>query len=356
MKVIRGLLIFLLIVSSFTVVARDVSFEDLSYIPISVLARGNTYLLFKTREDTGFFNPALLKNAANFKVGIDLSAGVNSDFSDAFDLVDDLETIYDKYHNDPTNLVLNIRNRLSQALADNVSLAFRVNAKASTIFAKSFAVGLNYSFSTFIGLTGDINNPRLVSNSYLAKMLYASYGFRVGESNFGLTLKSVKIGSLSIDWDEQEVANYSDDLISNIKDLIDEDTSVLVDVAYYKKLENSIRVAAVIRNIGSVDLSANDKLKTTLDLGIAKRILFTDFAFEVHDIGIDGSFKDKVRIGIETSKLPFVGKLRAGYNGKGVTFGAGIKLLVANLDFAIFKQDFSGVKKKVYTLGLSVKF
>jgi len=340
--------------------AKKIDFDEWSFLNIKSAGRGGCYLTFYSDKDTAYYNPALLHYySSHLDFGASALLEGNDDLSDGWDLINDLEDIYDAYRGSVL-LSEKIRERLDQALQDKLSPYISFGANGAIFTKKMLALGGMGQFIVSLGLTGTSVDPHLKINAYSSKVFYVSVPLkrRVFNKRFkvGITLKKVEAGSVSLDWNANTVANNSDDLLDSIDDEIKEDSSVMADIGIAYKNRAGIFMAAVLRNIGKVEMAGGKEIGTTLDIGIRKKVGLFTLGVEIHDIGTNSDFSDKLKIGVETSKIPFVGVLRAGYNNSGATFGLSTRLFIFNFDFAVYKRKMFEDTDVVYSASLSLRF
>lgn len=377
---------------------------------------GGTNVVAGFDESALLYNPALLKVLKGHKIALP-SVGISTN-SDTFDLIDAIQDLSDDADkiNDEQNML-----KLLQAYLNGETLTVTDEGNTVTInenkhqipdkylrgemnsftgfVTEGFGIGLFSNFkSNQIGLTGNKVNPAVVINAEGNLELPIGVAFKVfNKVNIGASIRAIASYKANSTIHYVELSDLSDDATSDEQKLsimnVEEATGYGINLGAVVEL-NKLNLAVSLRDpISKVQTSKyveNDSnvyelqdvekksLPTNLSIGVSNKPYIDGkqrkffWAVEVEnllnkDLNGDGyddkSFYKKIHAGTElyildTSLLDL--KLRAGLNQGYLTYGASLKLLVVEVEYANYTEELgprTGMEKNtVNSLGVTMRF
>lgn len=387
-----------------------------SYKSIRSMGMGGTNVIAGFDESALLYNPALLKVMKGHKISFpSVNFSANSDTFDLMDAMQDLSDDADKI-NDEQNMLKLMQAYLNgeTITVDETNGSVTLNSNKNKIPDKylrgefnSFTGFVNETcgFGVFtnmksnqIGLTGDKVNPGIVINGEGNLEVPVGVAFKIlNNINVGASVRYIMSYKADKTLHYTELSDLSDENLTDNEKLsiMNVEKAVgyginLGTVMELKKLNvamslrdpiSKVQTSKYVKNSSnSYELTDIDKksLPTNLSLGISNKPYIDGkqrkffWAVELEnilskDLNGDGykdkSFFKKLHAGTELYVLDWPGfdiKLRAGLNQGYITYGASMKILVAELEYANYTEELgphAGMDKNtVNSLGMTIRF
>lgn len=355
-KLLKILFVFLLVFSAVSYAADE---RPSTYLGLRPAGMGGAFSAISDDENAFFYNPAGLADVTVSKfVLLNPSFKFGEGLQDLMDMKKDV----DDAKNDAV--------KQTEILRKFIPLSVRFGGSLFPYYVtKNFGVGI----LTQADFAVDVKNrvmPTVYIDGQVDVTVVGTYAMKLEEIeglSIGGSVKIINRGkAVEKETGEIPVSLGVIDLAgANIDEKFDSVTAtgMAIDAGAIYQLDEKIKVALVLKNIGGVkfDFESTDtttgtptKYEGEIPFGItigasykyelpekykeslsAKDILL---AADIADIGAGGSFWKKVHLGAETVVLRKI-STRAGINQGYLTFGLGYRLGIFQLDYAYYQEE-----------------
>ena len=314
--------------------------EEFPYIYKGVrpLGMGNTFIAIADDGNALFYNPAGLNGIQGFG-GMEVLNPLIEFSKVGLDAYNDFKDI-------DSNNVVEVTKLLNKYVGKRFSL--RTALFPHAIF-HNFAIGF-LAQAKGSGEVRNMVNPQINVDERvdIGGIAGIAYGFMDGKIQAGVVIKFLQRQSYKTTYYATDIAAKDFDPAKDFDKKKVTGTGLSGDMGVKINTLWPLRptFAAVISNIGDLDLDKAGTIPQQINVGIAihpdtgsiKNIVTLDILDITKNVSGEDDFYKRLHMGIET-KLPYILSLRAGLNQGYSSFGATIDFWLLKLDYAYYKEE-----------------